>query len=163
MRVRVLRETLLIVAAGFLAVTARAADPPANGPTDSQDGYARAVEEARRIPPDEALKLGRELRPLSDRGDADATFRLYLLISMFGRFGPLSDAEHAKGWSEVAGNPNALDWLLKAASQGSKDAMPFVCSLADDKLAPADRQEAAQVQCEALKRKYPDSSEAAGK
>jgi hypothetical protein len=125
---------------------ARADDPPSASikPIDPET-----------IDPGAALEKARELRKLSDAGNADATYEFGRLLAFFGAFGPRADREHASEWRELQGPHRINYWLELAAEQGNPRAIDAVCRMGNDPLAPADLREQGNVRCKELRQKHP--------
>jgi hypothetical protein len=139
---------LIVVALATLGTLASAADPPPGS-------VEEAVEIARKIDPDVALNMGRELRKRADQGDADATYQFALLLMMHGRFGPAANEKTVAEWVKLGERRPISDWVFQAAEGGSQDAIDHVCGMGEDRLAPADLRDEGQAKCAELRGKFP--------
>ena len=157
MRLRELLGTGLVSI--LLATSALAAEPVPNAEPKPEPKPESKVDEAiaiqRQLNPKDALARGRELRQLVAKGDAQAAFDFAVLLTRYGRFGPLADASTIEEWSNLANGRSAFDWVMLAAEAGNQPAIGAVCNMAQDFLAPAHVQEKGKARCEALRQKYP--------
>jgi len=131
----------------LLTVSALAAEP--------EQKVDKALDVPRQYSPDEALSRGRELRQLAGKGDAQAAFDFAVLLTRFGRFGPLADASTVEEWSKLANGHSAFDWIMLAAEAGNQPAIGTVCRFAQDPLAPAHVREKSMARCAQLQQRYP--------
>jgi hypothetical protein len=101
------------------------------------------------------LAAARLMKARADTGDAEAMYILgYLAIS----FGPRPFAkENAEtpAWKSLLGGTTGMDWMEKSAEAGYPRAIAGICSVGEDKLAPAALREAKAAQCAELRAKYP--------
>jgi TPR repeat protein len=138
-------------------------------PVHAQDGSAAATH----------LENGKLLRIKADAGDAEAMFRLGILLLEHGptpkRPGRICDGKPVnplikpkpgarctevrdpanaallEQWSQVGTKYAAQSWILKAAEGGNTQAIALLCKMGSDPLAPAaTRAEGAQW-CERMK------------
>jgi len=144
-------RALKLLATGLISLTLGAslmAEEP-GGKVDDALAFPRQLD------PTEALAKGRELRQQVGKGDAQAAYEFAVMLTMYGRFGPLADASTVAEWSKLANDRSALDWILLAAEAGNQDAIGAVCRVAPDPLAPAHVREKGLARCEQLRKKYP--------
>ena len=139
---------LTVLALAALGTLASAADPPPGG-------VEEAIEIARKIDPDVALNMGRDLRKRADQGDADATYQFALMLMMHGRFGPAASEKTIAEWVKLGELRPVSDWVFQAADGGSQEAIDHVCGMGEDRLAPADLRDKGQARCTELRRKFP--------
>lgn len=142
-----------VIGAGLLmalcALPVIAADPPASAAIDLETIDPKTIE------PAAALELARELRKRTDAGDADAAWVFFRLLVHFAPLGPRSDREHAAEWRELQGDKPVTEWLERAAELGSQTAIYAVCSMGEDRLAPADLRERSAARCQELQTRFP--------
>ena len=159
MRGRALKLLVAGVASLTLGAALIAAEPaPAPAPARVPEPAGKvddALAFPRQLDPAEALAKGRELRQRVDKGDAQAAYEFAVMLTMYGRFGPLADASTVADWSKLANDRSALDWILLAAEAGNQDAIATVCRMALDPLAPAHLQQKGKARCEQLQKRYP--------
>lgn len=144
-------RALKLLATGLISLTLGAsllAEEP-EGKVDDALAFPQQLD------PTEALAKGRELRQRVGKGDAQAAYEFAVMLTVYGRFGPSSDASTVAEWSKLANDRSAFDWIMLAAEAGNQDAIGAVCRLAQDPLAPAHLREKGAARCEALRNKYP--------
>ena len=132
----------MLLVAGVLSLPASAADPEFD-PGQLQDASV-------------VLEKARELRKLSDQGDAGATYQLALLVAhlMSGK-GPALNEKEAAEFRELSERKYGSLWMMKAAEMGSQPAIEVVCRIGQDPLAPARLREQGKARCDELRAKHP--------